>query len=255
MAADPGGPPVTDEQSLLRAVLLSPADDLPRLVLADWLDEHGQPERAEFIRVQVEEARFDCHHPFAPSGPVPWCRRCVLRHRGRRLLTRHGASWAAGVAVLFDLRRWESTGEKGRRDAVTPGLIGWEFRRGFVAEVRGPLDAVRANLPELVGSHPVECVGVTDRDPLNDAGADAYFGGSPQSPPRSWFWLPTRDDDLLPLGWELPDSLYRRVASNLGDTHPSLDDAVSALSSALLAEARERAGLPPLPVPTTAPAG
>src|SRR5262249_51187264 len=28
-----------------------------RLVYADWLEEHGQPERAEFIRAQVELAR------------------------------------------------------------------------------------------------------------------------------------------------------------------------------------------------------
>lgn len=39
---------------MLAACRARPADDLPRLVLADWLDEHGQPERAEFVRVQVE---------------------------------------------------------------------------------------------------------------------------------------------------------------------------------------------------------
>ena len=41
------------ESDLLRAVLESPYDDLPRLVYADWLEEHGQPERAEFIRHQL----------------------------------------------------------------------------------------------------------------------------------------------------------------------------------------------------------
>jgi uncharacterized protein (TIGR02996 family) len=44
---------------LLKAVVASPDDDLPRLVAADWLDEHGEPERAEFIRVQVERAKAD----------------------------------------------------------------------------------------------------------------------------------------------------------------------------------------------------
>ena len=37
----------------LRAICDQPADDAPRLVFADWLDEHGDPDRAEFIRVQV----------------------------------------------------------------------------------------------------------------------------------------------------------------------------------------------------------
>lgn len=43
--------------ALLEAVLREPGDDTPRLVYADWLDEHGRPERAEFVRVQVELAR------------------------------------------------------------------------------------------------------------------------------------------------------------------------------------------------------
>ena len=47
-----------DEHALLRAVAAAPADDLPRLVLADWLDENGQPLRAEFIRLQCRIAQL-----------------------------------------------------------------------------------------------------------------------------------------------------------------------------------------------------
>src|ERR1043165_8521656 len=46
-----------DLDALYASVLADPADDTPRLVYADWLDEHGQPERAEFIRLQIEIAR------------------------------------------------------------------------------------------------------------------------------------------------------------------------------------------------------
>jgi uncharacterized protein (TIGR02996 family) len=42
------------ESALLAAVLANPDDDLPRLVYADWCDENGQPERAEFIRLQIQ---------------------------------------------------------------------------------------------------------------------------------------------------------------------------------------------------------
>lgn len=48
-----------DWQHLLTAVASAPDDDLPRLVAADWLDEHGEAERAEFIRIQVERERAD----------------------------------------------------------------------------------------------------------------------------------------------------------------------------------------------------
>lgn len=40
--------------ALVRAVVAHPDEDTPRLVLADWLDEHGEPARAEFIRLQIK---------------------------------------------------------------------------------------------------------------------------------------------------------------------------------------------------------
>lgn len=43
----------------LRAIAEDPGDDATRLVFADWLDEHGQHDRAEFIRLQIELARTD----------------------------------------------------------------------------------------------------------------------------------------------------------------------------------------------------
>ena len=46
-----------DEPDFLRAIRENPADDAPRLVYADWLDENGRPERAEFIRVCVDLIR------------------------------------------------------------------------------------------------------------------------------------------------------------------------------------------------------
>jgi uncharacterized protein (TIGR02996 family) len=40
-------------EPFLRAICANPEDDTVRLVYADWLDENGDPERAEFIRTQV----------------------------------------------------------------------------------------------------------------------------------------------------------------------------------------------------------
>ena len=44
---------MTDREALIAAIAASPADDLPRLVFADWLDDHGDPAQAEFIRAHV----------------------------------------------------------------------------------------------------------------------------------------------------------------------------------------------------------
>jgi uncharacterized protein (TIGR02996 family) len=43
---------MSHDEAFLQAIIESPDDDAPRLVYADWLDEHGQPVRADFIRVQ-----------------------------------------------------------------------------------------------------------------------------------------------------------------------------------------------------------
>jgi uncharacterized protein (TIGR02996 family) len=43
----------SEQEALLRAVAADPADDLPRLVYADWLDEHGDDEQAVYVRAAV----------------------------------------------------------------------------------------------------------------------------------------------------------------------------------------------------------
>jgi uncharacterized protein (TIGR02996 family) len=49
-------PPQTDAEFVRRGILANPHADVPRLVYADWLEEHDRAERAEFIRVQIELA-------------------------------------------------------------------------------------------------------------------------------------------------------------------------------------------------------
>lgn len=46
-----------DREPFLKAIFAAPDDDLPRLVFADYLEEHGDPDWAELIRVQCEYAR------------------------------------------------------------------------------------------------------------------------------------------------------------------------------------------------------
>lgn len=66
--------------SLLSAVLADPFDDGPRLVCADWLEENDEPERAEFIRTQIDdpeadqwELLFDLAYVFFPDAEGEYC--------------------------------------------------------------------------------------------------------------------------------------------------------------------------------------
>lgn len=40
--------------SLMEAIIAAPDDDLPRLIYADWLEEIGRPEHAEYVRREVK---------------------------------------------------------------------------------------------------------------------------------------------------------------------------------------------------------
>ena len=70
--------PATTGDHLLRAVLCQPEEDTPRLVYADWLEENGDPDRAEFIRTEIQVARFGSKphrtigHEGGPVRPIEW---------------------------------------------------------------------------------------------------------------------------------------------------------------------------------------
>jgi len=73
-------------RALLDDVIENPDDDTPRLVMADWLEEHGDEvaqDRAQFIRLQVQRAQ---RHPYAPET---W----VMRRQEARLLRQHRHAW------------------------------------------------------------------------------------------------------------------------------------------------------------------
>src|SRR5262245_40264198 len=69
--------------ALLRAICENPEDDTARLVYADWLDEHGDHDRAEFIRLQVGIA----------AGTVSGDGRAGSEARAAELLGRNQADW------------------------------------------------------------------------------------------------------------------------------------------------------------------
>jgi uncharacterized protein (TIGR02996 family) len=45
---------MNERDAFIRGIAANLYDDAPRLAFADWLDEHGEHERAEYIRVQCE---------------------------------------------------------------------------------------------------------------------------------------------------------------------------------------------------------
>ncbi len=91
---------MSEQDALLAAVCADPDTDLPRLVYADWLDDHGEPARAEFIRLQC-----------APNPSADQHR------RADELLAAHYPVWVGPLARFEPVFR-------------DPGEV--RFRRGFI---------------------------------------------------------------------------------------------------------------------------
>lgn len=91
-----------DDANLLAGIIAQPDDDAPRLIYADWLDEQGDTDRAEFIRVQIQLARTPWGHPDA------W----AIRQRNSDLLGEFQLEWAKPV--------------------LDAGAHMWNFERGFL---------------------------------------------------------------------------------------------------------------------------
>ena len=104
---------MTERETFLRAICDDPADDTARLVFADWLEEHGEAARAEFIRVEVQIANRN------PDDENDDRRRAVLFARRAALLKAHAREW---LEPFVGCAR-----ESG-------------FERGFVAEVEATAD-------------------------------------------------------------------------------------------------------------------
>src|SRR5262249_32317307 len=119
-------------RGFLDFIVANPDDDAPRLIFADWLEEQGDGDRAEFIRVQVERARL----------PGWDARQVRLRLRERDLLDRHGRNWREELPLV-----------KG---------VGWgEFRRGFVATAAfSTFGVLGANASACWATTPLESISI-----------------------------------------------------------------------------------------------
>ena len=189
-----------DYVALLATVCEDPDADLPRLVLADWLDDRGDEAsaaRSELVRVQCELAakprvsgdsvycrsvhltgaeagwvvtgRFGVN---TGTGPTPRCRcgNCRLLRRERDLSARHRREWD-GEVLAVPLASWHLRYRPRLYDGPTLDADRWLFcrdtlhyARGFVTRLTLPPAALIEYGAALLGAAPIERVVVPDPD-------------------------------------------------------------------------------------------
>jgi len=175
-------------RSLLDAILESPDDDGLRLVYADALEDDGQRERAEFIRVQVELAKTpepairtpgslpnesDEQYEFRNCESCLGVKRCryhVLQHRERELLGGGSVySWFVDKGPITTRTDWHMA-------CGFAGRVEWNFVRGFVDHITCTAADWLQHADAILRDHPVREVRLTtmpllrsQNDPHNDA--------------------------------------------------------------------------------------
>lgn len=266
-----------DWLALLRTIRMFPLDPLPRLIAADWLEERGDAELAEFIRLDCEPGGIgheDAHrlwHRYIADrwagdlyaaglvtvSPAVWD--SAYQDHSWRAIIRQGfvseircplAWWLGGECGncggtgLVDTDRYEQAAPCHECGGCFEPVAD-EFDRGY-SPGSGRLNA---HGPAVVTRHPVNVVRITDLEPqlygvLDDAGRAVSVHG--------WTRLPARPGERFCL----PDDVWERLE---GATHrgfwrdyPTAAHAHAALSRALLDPLRLAAGLPALTVEVTA---
>lgn len=211
---------MSERDAFIRRICENPAEDAVRLVFADWLQENGEGERAEFIRDQIEWRAGSRDLDLLNDNWERWFPDCT-RHdeKGFRRLQNYAGALAVpllnGNTVLFS--------------------------RGFVSAVW--FSRTRSYLHHAEGGYwrqqPVTSVRLIDRTPSNNFGGRTRF---------KWYWAGD-SAGLQAEGYAIPFDVYVRLAP--GERHngwATAEIAAEALSAACVAYGREQAGLPPLPV-------
>jgi uncharacterized protein (TIGR02996 family) len=135
---------MTHDDAFLRDIAERPADDAPRLIYADWLEEHGgaaEAARAAFIRAQCRLAQMPLQNPARPA----------LEDECSTLLAQHGQEWAAPVRDIAER---------------------WEYCRGFIERIETGDGKFGSHAEALMKQLPLRAVALRLRDGNSQALAD-----------------------------------------------------------------------------------
>jgi uncharacterized protein (TIGR02996 family) len=156
---------MTEREALVEAIAAGPDnDDLPRLVFADWLEENGEPTRAEFIRLQCQLARLPPDTPRLRNNRFP------QEERASWLIKKHWPLWTRPLFRALGMPEPGPGGKPYRRKdrwGVSIDGTSWtlrvEYEDGYrspnptfvkyITFDRGVITALEVNVP----LHPLGC--------------------------------------------------------------------------------------------------
>jgi uncharacterized protein (TIGR02996 family) len=239
---------MTTHDDLLRAILREPDDDDLRLVYADWLEEYGDPVRAEFIRVQI---RMFGVWP-ADIAPACWkvvdghmdcgCVFCALRRCERELLEPTKGAW---LGFTDSLPGWWCCGWQGpcgyrlyHPDERTK-FCEVQFTRGFVSSIELTTADFLAHAAAIFAAQPVTAVRLSDREPyVSEVHVGDYWWFRDRVPGSPLHNLPVELFELLKNPGPFPAARkYKSIDAALADLSTSCISYAHSLHPELFAPA------------------
>lgn len=222
---------MTERESFMKAIIDDPDNDQIRLVFADWLEEYGgEPERAEFIRLQIELAERNVK-PYNLCWESAIACRIVAKdssnlvHRCSNILVEFGQKWwQEGNYLINQLPIWKAS-----------------WRRGFVSRIDCNMSQWREHGPAIVRNHPVQVVRIDDKFPFQHATEYDLYGKRY----RIATWLTDSRYDLGARGENIiPLAIYNCLPEVIEDPvylvleYRSVDDALASLSKGCITWAK-----------------
>ncbi len=205
---------MTESEALLQAIIENPDADLPRLVYADWIEEHGSDsERAEFIRVQIE---------LPNRGPD------FLKQYDREweLIEQKTNEWFPDFEITNNPEWFDEPHCEGNKPEQWALLC-----RGFLDRVACTMSYWVEHGPKLIREHPIQIVMITDKRTWNVG--------------REFTWFD--DGDIVDATDGLPECIYyflegytSRGGNYEWKAYKTEEEADSAFSTACLKWAKQQ---------------
>lgn len=170
----------SDYLALVAGISAAPDDDAPRLIAADWLEEHGEEKRAEFIRLQCAYERWEklrdqlglCNsvgklanwfshgHDLIQICPSLSCQRCLTVQEIARVAMEAAQEERVDGQIPFGFRHADIAWAM-ELFAPWSNSTRWGWKRGWINEIECTGANWREFRDSLLAQHPVQKVTVT----------------------------------------------------------------------------------------------
>lgn len=216
----------------LEDIIANPADDTPRLVYADWLEDEGVGDYAAFVRRSVRAAALGDPEPPVMERLLGDLKTNLWKWFGPCLPPPQGMGMEVPKMLKVLFRERESLVVEMSFRPVEATKPAWRLtiERGFVSRAEMGWKDWMAHGPLLASRQPLEWVGLVDRTPEEFPDGYHYWHGTG----------PMEDGRDAPCGapYFLPDRLVGRHSVMAGPRFESVDGANGWLSARCLEWAR-----------------